>query len=76
MFAAVRIWRILFSRDNSSPVTTACVTGPVEKFIRKSVWLSQIPSSVIQDLISRLMTVELSLAKRGGVAIESRVERP
>jgi hypothetical protein len=49
---------------------------PVEKFARKSVWLSQMSSDVIQERISRVMTVELLLANRGGVAIESRVERP
>jgi hypothetical protein len=42
----------------------------------KSVWLSQTSSVVPQARSSRLMAVESFDAKRGGVAIELRVERP
>src|SRR5688572_2592974 len=74
MFAAVRVTRVLFSRVKFMPLTSACSIFPVEKWAMKSVWLSQILSSVIHERISRLIAVELTLAKRGGVAIESRDE--
>ena len=73
---AVRVRRSFSSRLKTSPPTSECSTSPVEKRATRSVWLSQMSSSVSQDRISRLMTVESLLAKRGGVAIESRVEWP